>query len=612
MDPPRCNSERAHQRVEHASPRQRPREVRSPRQRPAPRRRAAPQTRPAPQWLTSLVAKCRRFRDRRPDAARLLLAVLVGLLGLSLAGGAALADAYLHRGVETGAAAPYVLHPSGRGLGTNIDLTTFPAGDVEGTVEALRQNGFRFVRQSFPWSAIEPEPGRFAWERYDAIVDALVAHGIQPVAVIHGTPRWARDNANPAASDAPPTASEAYATFVGQLATRYAGRVTSLQLWDLPNRPDRWGGQTATPGQFLGLFAPASNEVRRVAPDTQVLLPELDPRPLQGFDDVAFLRQLYELGAEPFFDVVAARVDGGTGSPLDRRIQPGGAGLSRTILLREVMVEAGDTATPVWATRYGWPTSSGPQAVSPLEQAEFAVAGLERTRDEWPWLGTVFAWALLPSDPEAAGGYALLTADGSPTPLFTALSGYAAGDAAVATPGYAPVDSGSVTFRGTWSEQNLPPWRFRVTAEEGATVTIRFRGTGLLGYLRRSPNASAVDLVLDGEPVSGWGDDALRYHQASDVWLPLVSGLDDETHELTLTLAEPGELAIGGVVVTRDVPFMWPVVLLTAGGALLLFFALREILYLFGVRYGYLQRRRGTDLWPALPQLADWNAGRRA
>lgn len=556
-----------------------------------------------------LVAFVQRHQATRPDAVRLVVAVLVGMIGLSLAGGAALADAYLHRGVETGAAAPYVLHPTGRRLGTNVDLTAFPPEAVDGAVQALQANGYHSVRQSFSWAAIEPEPGRFAWERYDAIVDALVEQGIQPVAVIHRVPSWAGANPAVGTSDAPPADVAAYAGFVARFADRYAGRVSFVQLWDLPNRPDQWGGEAATPEEFLGLFGPAANEVRRVAPEMKVLLPELDPRPPRGLDDVAFLRQLYRLGAAPFFDIAAARADGGVRSPLDRRIRPGGEGLSRVILLREAMIEAGDEETAIWATRYGWPATGG---VDASDQAEFAVSGLERARAEWPWLGLVFAWALLPSDQEAAGGYALLTPDGSPTPLFTALSRYAASDATIATTGYSPVDSGSISFRGTWAEQDLPPWRFKATTEPGAVATVRFRGTGLLAYLRRGPNAGSVNLAVDGVPVPGWGDNTMRSFQASDVWYPLVNGLDDEPHELTLTLSEPGEFAIGGVVVTRNIPFMWPVVLLAAGGGLLLFVALREILYLVGVRGGYLQRQRGAELWPALPQMPAWNPERRA
>ncbi len=546
----------------------------------------------------------------RPHLVRFVLAVLVGMLGLGLAGGAALADRYLHRGVETGSAAPYVLHRTGRGLGTNVDLTAFPPGDVEGVAQALHADSFRYVRQSFSWADIEPEPGRFRWERYDGIVDALVERGIQPVAVVHRVPRWAR--ADPAASvlDAPPADVEAYAAFVAQFADRYAGRFSFVQLWDLPNRPERWGGEAATPEQFLGLFWPASNEVRRVAPEMAVLLPELDPRPPRGLDDVAFLQQMYRLGADPFFDIVAARVDGGARSPLDRRIHSGGTGLSRVILIREVMVEAGDEEAAIWATRYGWP--AGTSGVDGFDQAEFAVRGLERARAEWPWLGLVFAWALLPSEADAAGGYALLTPDGSPTPLFRALGDYAAGDATIATTGYTPVNAQSFAFRGTWAEQDLPPWTFKATTEQGAMVTLRFRGTGLLAYVRRGPNAGSVDLMVDGAPVPGWGDDVMQSYQASNVWLPLIDGLDDKTHELTLTLSEPGELTLGGVVVTRDVPFMWPVVLLTAGGALLLFLALREILYLFGDRSGYLPRQRDIELSPAVSQMAGWNPGRRA
>jgi hypothetical protein len=77
-------------------------------------------------------------------------------------------------------------------------------------------------------------------------------------------------------------------------------------------------------------------------------------------------------------------------------------------------------------------------------------------------------------------------------------------------------------------------------------------------------------------------------------------------------LAGAGELTIGGAVVVREIPLMWPIVVLTVIGAVLVFVALRELVYAVAIAGGYLQRRRGVDLWPALPQLPEWRPSRRA
>ena len=212
------------------------------------------------------------------------------------------------------------------------------------------------------------------------------------------------------------------------------------------------------------------------------------------------------------------------------------------------------------------------------------VEGLERARGEWPWMGPMFAWGLLPD--EAAGvppGRSLLEADGLSRPVFGALVDFAASGAATEAPtGYVPLGAQAVAFSPSWTEQELngPSYldpMVRTTSEPGERVTYRFRGSGLIVYLRLGPQAGPVDATLDGAPMPGWSADGLEADRAQDLPIALASGLDGEAvHELTLTLAGTGELTVGGAEVTREVPSMLPVVLLGAAGALALFAALRE------------------------------------
>ena len=545
------------------------------------------------------------------DAPRLLVGLGLALLGLIVAAGGAVADVYLHRGIETGAEQPAVAHPTGRELATNVDLTLFAPEQIDGVAATLQAAGFRFARQSFAWAEIEPERGRFVWDRYDAIVDALTAAGIQPVAVLHRSPAWARVEAARGAADAPPEEHDAYAAFVAEIVARYGDRLPYVQLWDAPNRPDRWGGAAPDAVGYTALVARGANAVRATRLATKVVLGELDPAGDGSLgDDLAFLRGVYAAGGGPFFDVVAARVEGGGRSPFDRSVAEDRQNLSRAILFRELMIEADDRAKPVWATRYGWRAGDGSGAVSAAEQADFALAGLERARAEWPWMGPLFAWAFAPQDGAGTGGgYALVDANGAPTPLLGAFGAFARdGRAAVAPTGFLPVDASQVDYGGDWAGQHLNEETYRTTSEVGARLTVRFAGTGMTAILRRSPQAGSVAATVDGERSSldlGW-------FAATDASWMLASGLADRMHELSLELTGAGELTVGGLVVRRDVPGMWPVMLLAAAGLTLLVVGLRAIAYLVAQRSGHLQRRRDFDLWPELPQLPDWSPTRRA
>ena len=551
--------------------------------------------------------------SRHPDRLRAALAVTLAVCGLALAILAAWADVTMHRGVGDGIAPPVVRHYSGRDLATNVDLTRFAPEQLSSVTAGLQANGIRFARQSFSWAEIEPAPGEYAWERYDAIVEALNRRGISPVAVLHRAPSWIRSPAAAAAFDAPPADLTAYERFVSALASRYGDDVPFLQLWDLPNRPSNWGNASADAMAYVSLLAVGSNAARGANPNAIVLLAELDPFPANGgINDLQFLRLVYNAGGSAFFDIVAARVDGGARTPYDRFVRPDEAALSRAILIREAMAAAGDPAKPIWATHYGWDASQIAGRIGETTQADYVVAGLERARAEWPWMGPLFQWGLIPGA-DLGGGTpaerALLREDGSPTPLFTELGAFVArGSASAAPTGLAPVAAPQYVWEGNWNQQHLGADTFRTTSEVEARFRLRFEGTGVIARARLSREAGDVEVTIDGQPV----DVSLASFQAEDVDIPLARRLPDGVHEVAMRLTAPGQLTVGGLVVERAVPMQWPILLLLLGGVVLLFLGIFDAALLVAERTGLLQRRRGGELWPELPQIPDWRPPRRA
>jgi len=567
-----------------------------------------------PPWLLTLADLAGRL-DRSPDGVRFARAFLVAVAGVLLALGGAVADATLLRGVASGAEGPVVRHATGRDLAANVDLTRFSPDQVPEVATALQANGFRYVRQSFAWSEIEPAPGQFAWERYDAIVDELSRRGITLVAVLHRSPAWARPQEAAAAFDAPPVDPAAWERFVGAVAARYGDRVPFVQLWDLPNDPERWAGAEPDPAAYTGLLALGSNAARAANPNATVVLAEFAPAPTPGAAgaDLRFLERVYAAGGAPFFDVIAARVAGGDRTPYDRRVSADAAGLSRAILFREAAVAAGDGAKPIWATHYGWRAAeSGELEPDAATAAAYTVAGIVRARDEWPWMGPLFAWGLAPG-PSLGGtiepGEALLGTDGLPTAQLTALGGFAAaGGTAAAPTGFLPVDARQFAYEGNWDPQHLGTETYRTTAEVGARLGVRFEGTGAVARLRFSRQAGEVAATLDDRPLPL----RLDAFQAADVDIPLAAGLADREHTLAIELVSPGQFTIGGLIVERMVPLRWAVVLLVGAGLGLLVWGLRLLFFTVAERSGRLQRRRGLDLWPELPQLPAWRPSRRA
>lgn len=550
------------------------------------------------------------------DRTQAFAACALLLMGISLLATAALADGYLHRGIETGADLPVVVQPTGGDPATNVDLTLFPEDERPAVAEALRESGFVYVRQPFSWRTIEPRQGEFNWAPYDAIVAELNRQNLTLIAVALDAPDWARGNAAPQAVDAAPQDSAAFGQFVQVLTSRYKDTMPFVQLWEAPNDPDHWGSKAASASDFLPLLAAGFNAVNAGSPTTKVLLPELAIAPPQpgARSDLAFLEELYGLGADEFFDVVAVRLEGGATSPDDRRVAPDRVNFSRAILFRDLIIRMGDQATAVWATSYGWPTSS---SISPDDQASFVARGIDRSRREWPWMGLMIHTAFVAEVGGRTASYAMVNADGRATPLYYRLTDEEMLDLTeVANTGFTPTDAGSVAYEGNWRNQHLEGRTFKTISQTQSSATITFRGTGLIAFLRLGPESGDVRVTLDGEPIAGGaGRDGLawdlRAFQTVDLPLTLVSNVDDAVHRLTITLVSEGQITLGGLVVVRDAPFVWPVELLAAAAVVMLALAIRSILYLVAMRSGQLQGRTGLDLWPQLPQLPDWRPSRR-
>ena len=231
----------------------------------------------------------------------------------------------------------------------------------------------------------------------------------------------------------------------------------------------------------------------------------------------------------------------------------------------------------------------------------------------------MFGWDLLPRlSPDDSTGYALLDANGGATPAFKALSDFAlAGNSTTAPTGFVPMDSSPVGYAGSWADQHLNRRTFKTTSETGASATVTFKGAGLVVFLRRSPQAGPIHVTIDGKPLpgrpveDGAGLIELEYPSAGDVPVMLVSGLSDDAHTLTITLSGAGQLTLGGLVVVRNPPLLWPVIVLLAVAGLLIMAAFRETIYVIAIRAGFLQRRRGVDLTPPLPSMPDFRPSSR-
>jgi hypothetical protein len=174
--------------------------------------------------------------------------------------------------------------------------------------------------------------------------------------------------------------------------------------------------------------------VKRANPEVQVLAgalaPTLAPAGSEwGMNDLEYLQAMYDAGAAPYFDALAAHAYGWT-FPADAPADPGAVNFNRTELLREIMVRNGDEAKPVYITEAGW--NDHPRwtkAVRPAQRVRYTVDAF-RQAAAWPWAETLCLWAFRYPRPTGAyqDYYTLAGPDFQPKPIYDALQRYANGE----------------------------------------------------------------------------------------------------------------------------------------------------------------------------------------
>jgi len=362
----------------------------------------------------------------------LSLAVLAGLafVGYQLVN----QQRYVQRGVSHQALPPLSLPCEGL-YGVNVSLEQYRSNEeLRRALKMVRDGGFSWVRQHFPWAEIEPQPGEYDWERWDRIVAEIKRQGLEIIAVLDTSPAWARRPVDHDNYFAPPQFVTTFGLFARAFAQRYGDQITCYQVWDQPNISPYWGARSIDPAAYVRLLTVAASELRRSDDDAIVLCAGLAPNTEAGgrnMSDVLFLRGIYQAGGKGYFDVLAAKPYGFWSGPEDRRVDPQVLNFSRLILLREEMVRYGDKNTPIWAVEFGWnslpkgwqgqPSPWGTDDID--KQANRITRALVRARQEWAWLG-VMCWAHLqpavPAD-DPLWGFALLSSDFEPTPFYQIL-----------------------------------------------------------------------------------------------------------------------------------------------------------------------------------------------
>jgi hypothetical protein len=482
------------------------------------------------------------------------------------------------------------------GINTFLEQEVEPE-KIDLSLRLIAEAGFHWIRQEFPWEAIEIDAkGDFwdhkwdtsAWQRYDLIVERAEAHGLQVIARLDNPPAWSRTVGNaPGWELAPPDDYADYGDFVYAVVSRYKGRIRYYQIWNEPNIYPEWGDQPANPRAYVELLKVAYRRAKEADPDCVIIAaglaqtteetpPEFGPR---NVSDLLFLERMYDAGLHGHFDIMGAQVYGLWTGPYDRRISRDRCNFARPQMLRDIMVRHGDGDKPIWATEVGWnslpadsPAPANYGRVTPEQQAFYAVQAYQRAAGEWPWMGVMNYWFFRrPTDAERDQSwyyFRMFEPDFQPLPVYGAMA-WLANQPPTLPIGYHQQDHWALHYEGPWQHLSAPDAVLGALArgDPGATLRFAFEGTDLELVLRDPRSLDQVGVLIDGLPAAiarTWAGPS-----SGSIALRVGGRLPDARHDVQLTVGQT-TVDLDGLIVRRSSPPYWLAIPMALAGLVLL------------------------------------------
>ncbi len=323
-----------------------------------------------------------------------------------------------------------------------------PWQDRKRVLEISKESGVYWVRQQIAWGDFEPVRGLYQWGELDDIVNDANNAGVKLLLSVVRAPSWAtadRRNGMPSREN-----FAAFAAFMGQMATRYQGRVAAYQVWNEQNLAHENAGRVASAEHYVDMLAQAYDAIKAADPNAIVVSGGCSAtetnHPEVAVSDVEFVRQML---SNPNFraDVVGAHPGGQHNPPDTLWPEAPGPGpgwvesrefyFRRIEDIRQVMVETGWGDRQIWLTEFGWATPNNTPGYEYgnnntfEEQAQFIVRAFDKGRNEYaPWMGAMFLWNLNYAIPwkhvennefHEQASFGVLNGDWTPRPAWYAI-----------------------------------------------------------------------------------------------------------------------------------------------------------------------------------------------
>lgn len=298
------------------------------------------------------------------------------------------------------------------GIQFDLNLTQEEFEDVK---RSLADLNLRWIKVQLSWKDMQPnragEVGDFFNRTRLYLQDLHLAQYKILLSVVKA-PNWARSNPN---QDGPPDDPQAYANFLTQIMTEFAGNFDAIEVWNEPNLAREWQGTLPFNGAgYMQLFDPAYAAIRAVSPTIPIISAGLAPTSDSegSIDDRAYMRQMYAAGLGNYRDIIIGIHPYGWANTPEATCC-GTAGwdddphfffADNIRDYRQIMVDNGHSDLQMWVTEFGWASWDGfpgqPRADSQWmlrtnkwNQGNYTIRAFE-IGQQTPYIGMMFLWNL--------------------------------------------------------------------------------------------------------------------------------------------------------------------------------------------------------------------------
>lgn len=195
--------------------------------------------------------------------------------------------------------------------------------------------GAVWMRKTFQWQEIQPEPGVWDFGPWDEYVDSGLRAGKKILAVLAYDVGWIHGPGEPPRRNIPPDLLPLYLRYVERVVERYRGKIHAYEIWNEPN----WTFWKGRDEDFFALSRAAAAKIKEIDPAARVVAGSFLRAPAD------FIRGMFESGAVEKVDAVSFH---------PYAVNPRGA-VGLFDKLKKLLGEYGFSGE-IWVTEVGYPT----------------------------------------------------------------------------------------------------------------------------------------------------------------------------------------------------------------------------------------------------------------